>query len=148
MHRNRVFAILTLAALAGCGTVRSHWPFARRAEPPVVTVNELNVQAAPRSGSPTVLQFWQRNTLVVNLQSVAGTGEIALLRQEGNTWPARVAFQVAPGRFEALEVRGAQRIVLPVSTAQPAAVLMELPPGTYTDATTALAVKWGALADF
>ena len=147
MHRNR--AILLLAAglltMGGCATIKSHWPFGKAARASL-PVRELRVEVAADQSMPLVLQFWERNTLVVDLQGAPATGQMQLMREPGNPWPVRLAFRMTPSRFEALEVRGAQRVVLPVS-AGPGVVTVELPPGVYGEGTAALAVRWGAKAD-
>jgi len=59
----------------------------------------------------------------------------------------RVAMRMLPGRFEVLEVQGAQRILLPVA-AGTGVVTAALPAATYDKSTTALRLRWGAKADF
>jgi hypothetical protein len=59
-----------------------------------------------------------------------------------------MAVRMAPQRFETLEVRGAQRLVLPVAAAATGAVTAELPPGTYEQGTTELTLSWGASSAF
>ncbi|MGC4028351.1 MAG: hypothetical protein QM696_05745 [Steroidobacteraceae bacterium] len=151
MHRNRalVFASCAgLALLAGCATVKSHWPFGRAAPPPPPAVNELAVTTPGESPPQVVLQYWERNTLVLDMQNAASTGQILLARREGRIWPARIGFRMSPTRFEALEVRGIQRMVLPVSSEGAGPVTVELPPGVYGPATTQIAVRWGARSSF
>ena len=48
-----------------------------------------------------------------------------------------------PGAIGVLEVRGAQRVILPIS-AGGKPVDLELPPGVYTPTTPQLTVSWGA----
>jgi len=55
----------------------------------------------------------------------------------------RVALRVTPGAIGVLEVRGAQRVILPI-TAGGKPVDLELPPGVYTPTTQQLTVSWGA----
>jgi hypothetical protein len=149
MHRNRAILLLAAALLAsgGCATVKSHWPFGKAKMPAPEAVQELRVEAASAESAPVVLQFWERNTLVLDLTNVAGAGQLQLIRDPGRAWPAQVALRMLPGRFEAVEVRGAQRIVVPVS-AGPGAVTALLPAGAYDTSTTGLALRWGAKADF
>jgi hypothetical protein len=54
---------------------------------------------------------------------------------------------MAPARFEVVEVRGAQRVVLPVSAGS-GTVTAELPSSTYNEGTTSLTVSWGAKSAF
>jgi hypothetical protein len=151
MHRNRVSGSWLLAGallLSGCATVKSHWPFHKAAVAAPEPVSELEVELPAAGAAPAVLQFWERNTLVVDLQNVASTGQIVLVRRSGTSWPARMAVRMAPQRFETLEVRGAKRLVLPVAASESGAVTAELPPGTYDQGTAALTISWGAKGAF
>jgi hypothetical protein len=149
MHRNRAILLLAAGLLAtgGCATVKSHWPFGKSKVAAPEPVQELHVQAAAADAAPAVLQYWERNTLVVDLTNVASAGQVQLIRDPARTWPVRVAFRMAPGRFETLEVQGAQRVVVPVA-AGTGAVTSVLPAGAYETATTTLSLRWGARADF
>ena len=149
MHRNRAILLLAAGLLAtgGCATVKSHWPFGKAKVAAPEPVQELHVQLAAGDAAPAVLQYWERNTLVVDLTNVASSGQLQLIRDQARTWPVRVAFRMAPGRFEALEVQGAQRVVVPVAAGN-GAVTSVLPAGAYESATTTLSLRWGARADF
>jgi hypothetical protein len=146
----RFLSVLVLAlALSACAQVRGHWPFRARELPAPVAVHELSVVVAQDAAMPIVLQFWERNTLVVDLQGVAASGALALRPAEGRTWPVRLAFRAAPGRFEVLEVRGAQRVLLPVSGDRGATVVtMPLAPSVHTGVTPELSLRWGAADAF
>jgi hypothetical protein len=147
MHRNRAIVLLAAASvLGGCATVKSHWPFGRSRAAAPEPVHELAVKVRDDQ-MPIVLQFWERNTLVLDLQSVPSAGSVTLSREEGHHWPARLALRMPPARFEAVEVRGAQRVVLPVS-AGTGAVTAELPPGAYNEGTASLTLSWGARSAF
>ncbi len=147
MHRHRALVLLAAAVLAasGCATVKSHWPFGKAKVAAPEPVQELRVEAGDLAAP--VLQFWERNTLVVDLTGVPAAGQLQLVRDPARDWPGRVAFRMAPGRFEALEVRGAQRLLLPVAAGQ-GPVTAVLPPGSYAAATEKLALRWGSRADF
>jgi hypothetical protein len=134
--------------LAGCSTLRGLWPFghASKAMPPAVT--ELLVELPEGGAVPVVLQYWERDTLVLDLTNVAGTGRVTLRRQTGHGWPPRLALRMAPRRFEVAEVRGATRVVLPVSVEAGPPVTVELPPDTYAADTPQLQLSWGAAASF
>jgi len=150
MHRNRIVHAGTLAVfalLAGCATVRSWWPFGHHEAPAPQPVTELVVTAPEGAAPAAVLQYLERNTLVVDLGSVPDRGRILLQPGEGRAWPARIALRMRPGRFGEVEVRGAQRLLLPVA-AGTAAVTAELPPGIYTPGTTQLLISWGAGGEF
>jgi hypothetical protein len=148
MHRHRAILLLAAGLLAtgGCATVKSVWPFGKSRAAAPQPVRELRVEVATDQPMPVVLQFWERNTLVIDMQGASSTGQMRLVREAGNRWPARIAFRMAPARFEALEVRGAQRVVLPVSAGS-GAVTVELPPGVHADGTAAIAVRWGAKSE-
>jgi hypothetical protein len=151
MHRNRVSGSWLLCGallLSGCATVKSHWPFGKAVQQAPQPVSELEVQLPADGPAPVLLQFWDRNTLVIDLTAVAGAGQVELVRRMDNAWPARLAIRMAPQRFEVLEVRGAQRVVLPVATAASGAVTAALPPGVYDAGTAALTIKWGAKRSF
>jgi hypothetical protein len=147
MHRNRAIVLLvSVLALGGCTTMKSLWPFGHSRAAAPEPVRELAVKVRDDQ-MPIVLQFWERNTLVLDLQSVPSAGSVTLSREEGHRWPARLAVRMAPARFEVVEVRGAQRVVLPVSAGS-GTVTAELPSSTYNEGTTSLTVSWGAKSAF
>jgi hypothetical protein len=151
MHRNRVSGCLLAGVLllTGCASVKSLWPFGKGEGAAPTAVTELEVRSpAADVPPPGVLQYWQRNTLVLDLQNVPAAGQVVLARREGNSWPARIAVRMAPQRFEVVEVRGAQRLVLPVASAGEGAVTAELPAGIYDPATTQITLSWGAKGEF
>jgi uncharacterized protein YceK len=149
MLRNRASVLLLacVVTLSGCATVRSYWPFGHKAVAAQAAVREVEVKYPEDQATPVILQFWERNTLVIDLQNVPSTGQAELTRAEGKAWPVRLAFRMSPTRFETLEVRGAQRVVLPVS-AGAGAVTVELPPGTVDAATGSVQLRWGVKNQF
>lgn len=140
-------AVLTLS-LTGCATVRDHWPWGHKEPPAPPAVRELQVIVPPDAQVPIVLQFWERNTLVVDLTSVAAQGTVELRPGESGRWPARVALRFQPGRFEAVEVRGAQRAVFPVTEDRKGNATVEVPPTVHPAGTAALTLRWGSRSDF
>lgn len=149
MSRNRVLLVIAAALLlGGCAAARSLWPFGGPAAVAQVPVTELALRLPPDGVAPVVLQYWERDTLVIDLTAVGSAGGVTLLRQEGRRWPARIGFRMAPRRFEVLEVRGAQRAVLPVSAGDAAPTTAVLAPGVFDDATGALEVRWGVSGAF
>jgi hypothetical protein len=138
-------AILTLAAVtsvaaAGCGHLSLHWPW-HRAAAPVSPVHELDITSG--GAAATYPQFWERNTLVVDLSAASGSGGITLKPVAGTSWPVRLALRITPGSVGELDVRGAQRLVLPVAPSGHKPVDLELAPGVYPAATPELKVSWG-----
>jgi hypothetical protein len=133
--------LLALALAAG-GCSHLHWFGHKGAAAPPAAVHELDIAGAAPDTYP---QHWQRNTLLVDLSAANGSGSVILQPVDGNGWPVRLALRVTPGAIGALEVRGAQRVFLPIAaTGRP--VDLELPPGVYTPTTAQLTVSWGASA--
>ena len=144
-----ILAIACAAALAGCGHLphvpTPHMPSLRfwhhRAPAAPQPVQELTVSDGNNETS-AYPQFWKRNTLVIDLRAVSGTGSLELTPREGNGWPTRLAFRVTPGAIGQLEVKGAQRTVFPIATAAEPPVDLELAPGVYTLKTPQITVSW------
>jgi len=142
----RPFVLRTLAlavmALAVAGCSHLHWPWHRAPPPAPVPVHEVDIQGSAASFP----QYWKRNTLVIDLSGAAGSGAVTVKPVAGTTWPVRIAFRVRAGSFQVLEVRGAQRVTLPVAPGGAAVADLELPPGAYLLKTPELAVSWGPAA--
>jgi hypothetical protein len=132
-------AVLVLAlSLAGCSHL--HWPWHKQPPAPPQAVHVLEVSGS--NASAVVAQYWKRNTLVVDLTPASGTGSITL-RPPAEGWPVRVALRVTPGSVGELDVRGAERAVLPIVPVGGKPVDLELAPGIYTPKTQEIAVAWG-----
>jgi len=131
--------LAALLSVGGCSHL--HWPWHHSPPPPPAPVHELDV-----SGTATPAQYWKRNTLLIDLSGIGGTGSIVLKPAAGNAWPVRLALRVMPGAVGALEVRGSAREVLPIATAGTRPVDLELPPGIYGAATPQIVVSWGPAA--
>jgi hypothetical protein len=140
--------VLLALGLSGCAAVRDHVPWRHPSPQPPPPVHELQVVVPPDAQVPIVLQFWERNTLVVDLTGVASQGSIELQPGASGHWPARLGLRFQPGRFEAVEIRGAQRIVYPVTEDRSGAATVDVPPAVYPPARTSLRLAWGARADF
>jgi hypothetical protein len=126
----------------GCHALRWPW-WGERSETRAAAVDELIV-SAPQGGTlPALPQYWSRNTLVIDLQSVAGSGQARIAPKPGAAWPARLAFRVRPGAFGALEVRVNQRVVMPIAPEGGEPRDLELTPGVYTPETQVLEIGWG-----
>jgi len=130
-------------SVSGCSTLKAHWPWHHSAPPPPPPAHALDISGGAANGFP---QFWKRNTLVVDMSAASGSGSITLRPVEGVSWPLRLAFRVTPGSIGALEVHGAQRMMLPITTAGGKPVYLELTPGVYTPATPEMTIAWGPSA--
>ncbi len=135
----RAAALGALLILGGCSHL--HWPWHRAPPPPPPPVHALDV-----SGAASPAQYWKRNTLLLDLSGVSGSGSIVLTPAAGNPWPVRLAFRVRPGAFGVLEVRGAAREVLPIDSTGVRPVDLELPPEIYGASTAQITVAWGPAA--
>jgi hypothetical protein len=133
-------AIVLSALLAASGCSHLHWPWHRRPPAAPAPVHELEIAGAAADSFP---QYWKRNTLLIDLSAAGSSGNLTLKPAAGGTWPVRLAFRVRPGAMGALEVRGAQRVVLPISPAGGAPVDLELAPGVYRADTPRITVSWG-----
>ena len=142
-------AILSLAACAhrppasAPRTSAWHFPWHRAAATAPVPVNELTVQSEVTQAA-SVKQYWVRNTLLVDLTALTGSGMLTLLPNAVNGWPARLQFVVRPGSFPQLEIKGDQRVVFPVpaAAADGASRVLSLSPSVYSDTTQLLTVSW------
>jgi hypothetical protein len=134
-------------ALSACTTVSKLWPFHKKVKPAPVAVHELNLVNADGSAA-TYPQYWVRNTLVVDLSGVGGTGSVAARLPEETTWPVRVAVRVRPGSIEQIEVLGEERDVLPVSKDGFKPIDLTLAPSVYTPKTAAIYLSWGPIPVF
>lgn len=143
-HAVACVALLLALSVSGCSSLKSLWPWHHSAPPPPPpSAHALDITGAAAGAFP---QHWQRNTLVVDLSAVSGSGSITLKPVEGVSWPLRLAFRVMPGSIGALEVHGAQRTILPITAAGSKPVDLELTPGIYTPATPQMTVAWGPSA--
>lgn len=136
----RAPAVVALAcALAACGHLPRHSRPASAPQP----VHELQEFAADGTATQAFPQYWKRNTLVIDLQSAAASGKLVLKPREGARWPARLAFRVMPGTLGVLDVRAAQRMLIPVTSEGSKPVDLELIAGVYTPKSGQLTVQWG-----
>ena len=142
-YRARTASLLVLMiVLAGCSHMSKLWPW--RSKPPAApeVANELVITAGEGVTAASYPQYWKRNTVVVDLQGVTGTGSVVLRPRDGATWPVRIALRVMPGGVGVLDIAAAQRLVLPISSEGTQPVDLELPPGVYTPATEQITVRW------
>jgi hypothetical protein len=145
--------LIILALLGGCSHMQrlepSHWnahmPWHHAPPAPEPPVNELVVEAAGASAAPALSQTWNRNTLRVALDRLAGEGDLTLRPVQGHGWPIRMEFAVQPGSFQRLELRGDQRVILAVPATGGIAVLV-VPQGLYASTTAELQLHYGNAA--
>jgi len=130
--------------LAGCASVSKHLPWGHKG-PPVPEVSTALTVAGPDGASLSWPQVWQRNDVVLDMAGVAATGSAVVMPRGGLAWPVRMALRVAPGTIGSIEVRGAQRLVIPVPATGTGTVDLELPPGVYVAATKQITLNWGAV---
>jgi hypothetical protein len=128
--------------LAGCNSMSAHLPWGHKAPAPPEVSTALTV-AAPDGTALSWPQFWQRNDVVLDMSGLAGTGSAVVMPRTGLAWPVRVALRVTPGTIGEIDVRGAQRFVVPIAATGAGAVDVELPPGVYVAATQQLTLTWG-----
>jgi hypothetical protein len=139
-HRERVgFGSLMAAAMLAAGC--AHLPWRHNPPPPPAPVSELT-ETAETGAAVDYPQYWKRNTLLVDLRGISAEGGIVLQPRSGTEWPVRVAFRVTPGSIGVLEVRGEERVILPVAAGGGAPIDLELPPDIYKSTTTHLTVHW------
>lgn len=131
-----------LQGLSGCASVTAHLPWRHGAPPPPEVSRALTV-AMPGGGALAWPQIWMRNDVVLDMSGVAPAGAAVVAPRTGLAWPVRVALRVVPGSIGVIDVRGAQRWVVPVPAAGATAVDLELPAGVYQPATRQLTVSWG-----
>ncbi len=139
--RRQALHALALGVLAagttGCSHIR--WPWHHEPPPPPAPVHVLEVSG---TGAAAVLaQYWQRNTLVLDMTAASGSGSFTL-RPPAEGWPVRLALRVTPGTLGELDVRGAERVVLPIVPAAGKPVDLELAPGVYPPKTAEVTVAW------
>jgi len=132
--------VLAIGA-AGCSHLK--WPGHHQPPPPPAPVHVLDVSGT--GASAVLAQYWKRNTLVVDMSAASGSGSLTL-RPPAEGWPVRLALRVNPGSLGELDVRGAQRVVLPIVPAAGKPVDLELPPGVYPPKTVEVTVAWGPAA--
>jgi hypothetical protein len=133
--------------LSGCSTMSKLWPFHRKPKPAPPAVHEFNLVNADGSAA-SYPQYWERNTLVIDLSGVSGAGTVTARLPDESTWPVRVAMRVRPGSVQQLEVLGEERNVLPVSNEGTKNIDIELAPSVYTPQTAAVYISWGPMPVF
>ena len=144
MARTKTLMAMVLAAglAAGCSSLpRVHWPWAKPVPAAPAPVDELSFAAGATAAIP---QFWQGNTLVLDMTAVPASGTAVVTPTYARGWPMRISVRTYPGRFCALEVRGAQRVLLPLTTEGAGTVDMPIPPESHASGTREVTFNWGA----
>jgi len=143
------FVIVCCLALGACSSMHAPhiWPFYKKPKPAPEAVHELDMVNA--DGTPAAFpQYWKRNTLVIDLSGVSGTGSVAAKLPEQTTWPVRVAVRVRPGSIEQVEIQGEERDVLAVAREGVNPVDLELAPSVFRKNTAAIYINWGYMPQF
>jgi hypothetical protein len=137
-----LLAALSLA-LSACAM---HWPWQRRPAPPPQPVQQVTIVAEAPAAATTIVQYWDRNTLLLDLTAVGGEGGATLTPIKALGWPVRLEFRVRPGSIARLEVLAAQRVLYAVP-AQGAPLLLKLAPSAYHADTAQIMLRWSAADD-
>lgn len=135
--------------LSACGTMHMPhvWPFYKKPKAGPQPVNELTLVNA--DGSPASYpQYWKRNTLVIDLSGISGSGNVAARLPDESSWPVRVAVRVRPGSVQQLEILGEERNVLPVAPEGTQPIDLTLATSVYTPKTATIYISWGAMPLF
>lgn len=123
-----------------------HWPWHRHGAPGPQSVQELSIQMQGVAGAKSIAQYWDRNTLLLDMRAISGEGSAVVAPRAGTAWPVRLEFRVRSGSFANLEVSGVQRVQFTVP-AQGAVTLLKLDPGVYLANTAAITLHWSGAGD-
>jgi hypothetical protein len=135
-------AVLAATLLSGCSFLSGvHWPWGHKSAPAPEAVNELTETSS--GGAAAYPQYWKRNTLLVDLHEAAQEGSLTLKPRAGTQWPVRLAFRVTPGSMGVLDVRGEERMIIPIAQEGTTPVEIELSPDMYRATTVQIRVRWG-----
>ena len=141
--RNIALVTALSLMLSGCAM---HWPWKRRPAAPPQPVQQVTIVSDASAPATTILQYWDRNALLLDLTAVGGEGGAMLAPIKALGWPIRLEFRVRPGSIGRLEVVGAQRVVFAVP-AQGAPLLLKLAPSAYRADTPQITLRWSAAED-
>jgi hypothetical protein len=148
MRCGRTCGILALIAMLSLNlsACAMHWPWKRRPAPPPQPVQQVTIVPDTPVAATPILQYWDRNTLLLDLTAVRGEGSATVTPIKALGWPVRLEFRVQPGSIGRLEVAGAQRVVYAVPS-QGAALLLRLAPSAYRTDTGQITLRWSAADD-
>jgi hypothetical protein len=138
---------LALATLTGATWIPVpdfRWMMVKKPAPELWPADELLVTLGNTPAVADFPQYWKRNTLLLDLAGVNGSGSVVLQPRTDKQWPVRIAVRVMPGQVGTLEVRAEQqRLLLPITPDGVKPVDLELVPGMYTPKTSQIRVTWG-----
>jgi hypothetical protein len=137
----RLALIATLSL--GLSACAMHWPWKRRPLPPPEPVQQVTIVPDASAAAATLVQYWDRNTLLLDLTALGGEGGATVTPIKALGWPIRLEFRVRPGSIGRLEVLAAQRVVYAVA-AEGAPLLLKLAPSAYHADTTQIILRWSA----
>ncbi|MFI4869233.1 MAG: hypothetical protein ACHQDD_07775 [Steroidobacterales bacterium] len=140
----RRFALIAMLSLS-VSACAMHWPWTRRPPPPPQPVHQVTIAPDAPASAAAIIQYWDRNTLLLDLSSVDGEGGAAITPIKALGWPVRLEFRVQPGSIGRLEVLAAQRVVFEVPS-QGAPLLLKLAPGAYLADSAQITIRWSAAA--
>jgi hypothetical protein len=136
--------IATLAlSVSACAM---HWPWKRQPVPPPQPVHQVTIVPDAPDAATAIAQYWDRNTLLLDLTGARGEGSATVTPIKALGWPVRLEFRVQPGSIGRLEVVGAQRVVFAVPS-QGAPLLLQLAPSAYHTDTGQITLRWSVAAD-
>jgi hypothetical protein len=141
----RSIALVTALSLV-LSACAMHWPWKRRPVPPPQPVHQVSIVTDASGSAATILQYWDRNTLLLDLSGVGGEGGATITPIKALGWPIRLEFRVRPGTIGHLEVVAAQRVIFAVQS-QGDPLLLKLAPGAYRDDTAQITLRWSAAED-
>jgi hypothetical protein len=148
-------ALCALTALAAAVPAWARWPWQHRPAAAstqtvsvlAVTLDSAGVTGAPAAGKAPIAQYWDRNTLLLDLTHLSAAGSATLMPVPANGgWPVRLEFRVQPGAIARLQVVGAQRVTF-IVPAHGTAEVLKLDPGVYLADTAQINLRWSAAGD-
>jgi hypothetical protein len=147
----RLAALVTLVGLGVTVPAWAlHWPWthaAAAASSRAVSVLAVTSDAAPAARRAPIAQYWDRNTLLLDLTKLSGAGGATLTPVAANGgWPVRLEFRVQPGTIARLQVTGAQRVTF-IVPAHGATEVLKVDPGVYLADTARISLRWSAADD-
>lgn len=149
MKARLVFIAAVTVVISACSSMHAPkiWPFYKKPKPVPEVVHEVDLLNA--DGTPASFpQYWKRNTLVIDLSGVSGSGSVTARLPAETTWPVRVAVRVRPGGVQQLDIQGEERSVLPVAPEGNLPIDLELTPSVFRPTTQAIYINWGSMPQF